>query len=96
MAQYQVLYWKHIPAQVRAFQEGKRPLSRPMPGRFQVEIDRIAMMEGLTGTDEYLNQWHWTTRLERPGTAEEVADSVIRELDAEAGLSEESAGQANT
>ena len=51
MAKYQVLYWKHIPAQVKVFAEGTRPLARPMPERFQEEIDRIAMREGLAGTD---------------------------------------------
>jgi hypothetical protein len=46
--------------------ESGRPLSRQMPDRFQAEIDRIAMEHGLAGTDDYLNQWHWTAKLERP------------------------------
>ena len=82
MAQYQVLYWKHIPAQVKVSDPGKRPISRALPDRFQVEIDRIAMQEGLAGTDEYLSQWHWSLKQERPGSAEEVADALVRELDA--------------
>ena len=81
MAKYKVLYWRHIPAQVKVFAEGKRPLARPMPERFQEEIDRIAMREGLVGTDDYLNQWRWTPKQERPGTAEEVAGALIQELE---------------
>ena len=81
MTKYQILYWKHVPSQVKVFEEGKRPLSRQMPDRFQVEIDRIAMEEGLAGTDDYLNQWQWTPRKEREGFAEEVAEALIRELD---------------
>jgi len=38
-----------------------------MPDRFQAEIDRIAIEQGLAGTDDYLNQWHWAAKLERPG-----------------------------
>jgi hypothetical protein len=81
MAEYQILYWKQIPAQVRVFEAGRRPVSRKLPDRFQIEIDRIAMEEGLAGTDDYLNHWHWSTRQERPGSAEEVADALVRELE---------------
>jgi len=80
MVKYQILYWKHVPSQVKVVEEGKRPVSRQMPERFQVEIDRIAMEEGLAGTDDYLNQWQWTPKKEREGTAEEVADALVREL----------------
>jgi hypothetical protein len=38
------------------------------------------MEEGLTGTDDYLNQWQWTPKKEREGSAEEVADALVREL----------------
>ena len=81
MAKYQILYWKHIPAQVKVSVEGQRTLSRPMPGRFQEEIDKIAMQEGLAGTDDYLNQWNWTPKQERPGTPEQVAEALIQELE---------------
>ncbi len=86
MPQYQILYWKHVPAQIKVFGEGKRPFSRPMPDRFQVEIDKIAMNEGLAGTDAYLEHWRWTPKLERPGSVEEVADAVIGELEQESKL----------
>ena len=80
MAKYQILYWKNIPAQVKVSEEGKRTLSRQMPDQFQIEIDRIATKEGLTGSEDYLNQWHWTPKMDREGTAEEVADALVREL----------------
>ncbi len=82
MAEYQVLYWREIPAQVRVF-EGRRPVSAKMPDRFQDEIDRIAMEEGLEGSDDYLDQWKWTKRLERPGTVEEVMTALLQELEEE-------------
>jgi len=79
MVKYQILYWKHLPSQVKVFEEGKRPVSRQLPDRL-AEIDRIAMEEGLTGTDDYLNLWQWTPKKEREGSAEEVADALVREL----------------
>ncbi len=79
MAKYQILYWKDIPAQVKAF-DGSRPVSRQLPPSYQIEIDRIAMVDGLAGSDDYLNQWHWSPKLERDGTAQEVLESVVREL----------------
>lgn len=79
MVKYQVLYWKHVPSQVKVFEEGKRPLSRPIPESL-IEIDRIAMEEGITGTDAYLSHWQWTPKLEREGSQEEVAEALIREL----------------
>ena len=82
MAKYQVLYWREIPAQVKAY-EGTRPVSQVLSERFQVEIDRVAMKEGLVGTDEYLDQWQWSEEQERPGTAREVLEEVAAELEAQ-------------
>ena len=78
MAEYQILYWREIPAQVRVF-DGRKPLSKPMPGKFQLEIDRVAMEEGLEGSDDYLDQWHWTERLERDGEPQELLDTLLRD-----------------
>ena len=82
MAMYQILYWKDIPAQVRVF-EGRKPISRQMPKRFQVEIDRTAMETGLAGTDDYLDQWQWTEKRERPGEPEDILNALVEELEAE-------------
>lgn len=80
MITFQVLYWKHIPAQIKVQEPGKRPISKPLPDRFQQEIDRVAMKEGLSGTDAYLEQWQWSAKQPREGTVEEIAESVIAEL----------------
>ena len=80
MARYQILYWKDIPAQVRVFQETGRPISRQLPDRFQQEIDARAMDEGLTGTDAYLEHWHWSDKQERDMPAPELLDALVKEL----------------
>jgi hypothetical protein len=80
LASYQVMFWKHIPSQVKAW-EGETQAKRMMPDRFQVAIDAFAMKDGSTDMDAYLDGWHWGPVEERDGTPEEVLDSVIQELD---------------
>ena len=84
MAEYKVLSWRGIPAQVKVYGEGGTR-SAPMPDRYQTEIDRVAMREGLTGSDAYLEHWKWGKRTARDGTARQVLDEVIAELTAEWG-----------
>jgi hypothetical protein len=49
-------------------------------------IDAMAAERGLAAADDYLAQWHWSDEEERDGTAQEVADAVVRELEASGGL----------
>lgn len=82
MAKYQVMYWKHIPAQVKAWDD-RGEAKRMLPDRFQAAIDAYAMKDGSTDMDAYLEAWAWTDAQERPGSADEVADALVRELDAD-------------
>ena len=81
MAKYQVMFWKHIPSQVKAG-EGATEVKRMMPDRFQVAIDAFAMKDGSTDMDAYLDGWHWGPVEEAVGEPQQVLDSVIAELDA--------------
>ena len=81
MSNYQVMSWKHIPSQVKAW-EGETQVKRMMPDRFQVAIDAFSMREGSTDMDAYLDGWSWGPVENRPGTPEEVLAAVIAELDA--------------
>ena len=80
MANYQILYWQDIPAQVKAWDDFDETKIELAP-RFMEQIDRTAQRQGLTGTDDYLDQWRWGEEKERPGEAEEVAEAVKRELE---------------
>jgi len=81
MASYQVMYWKHIPSQVKAW-EGEDQVKRLMPDYFQAAIDAYAMRDGSTDMDAYLDGWKWGAIEERAGTAEEVLEAVVEELTA--------------
>ena len=80
MASYQVMYWKHIPSQVKAW-EGDAQAKRMLPDRFQVAIDAFAMKDGSTDMDAYLDGWRWGPIEERPGAPEDVIATVVAELD---------------
>ena len=75
MTRVQVLYWQDIPSVVRA-----GDVKRELPEWFQQEIDRVAMAEGLVGSDAYLEAWEWRDLEPREGNAAEVADAVEAEL----------------
>ena len=76
MARVQVLYWQEIPSLVRVTADDGTQLSRQLPEWFQQEIDRVAMEQGLLGSDAYLEQWEWRDLGERDGDPAIVADDV--------------------
>jgi len=80
LANYQVMFWKHIPSQVKAWDTAGEA-KRMMPDRFQVAIDAFAMKDGSTDMDGYLDGWRWGPVEERAGSADEVLAAVIAELD---------------
>lgn len=80
MARYQVLYWRDIPAQVRVETDHDEVALELDPRALQ-RIDTVAMELGLQGTDEYLEHWHWSDPKDRPGSAQDVAESLKRELE---------------
>ena len=82
MAQYQVMYWKHIPSQVKAWEEGGVEAKRMLPDYFQAAIDAYAMKDGSTEMDAYLDGWRWGPVEQRDGAPEDIVAGVIEELTA--------------
>lgn len=80
MARYRILAWRDIPAQVQATDETGAKVNRKLPAWFGQEIDRVAMRDGLDGTDDYLELFAWSDEVERDGAAEAVADAVLADL----------------
>jgi hypothetical protein len=83
VTRYRVLAWDGIPAQLKLFEEGREPRSVALDGWFGEHIDRVAMAQGLLGSDAYLERWDWTDFQEREGDGDEVAAVVIAEIEAE-------------
>ena len=83
MATYQILYWMDLPSQVRAEDETDE-VKMELGTEFQDKIDRVATDRNLVGSDEYLEGWRWSEPEERPGTAQQVAEALKKELESQA------------
>jgi hypothetical protein len=80
MARYRIVHWREIPSLVEAI-DGADTARRPLSQRFQDLIDAVAMREGASETDAYLDGWGQTPDLEREGAAADVADQLVEELE---------------
>jgi len=82
LAKYQVMYWKHIPSQVKAWDDAGPEAKAMLPDYFQAAIDAYAMKDGSTDMDAYLDGWRWGDVDERGGSAREVVSALVEELTA--------------
>lgn len=80
MATFQIVSWRHIPASVEVRDAGQT-VTRELSERFQMLIDSVAMQFGAHESDAYLEDWHRSEVADRAGTAAEVADAVVAELE---------------
>ncbi len=81
MARYRIIHWRNIPSLVEAV-DGERTVRRPLSQRFQDLIDAVAMREGASDSEAYLEGWGQEAEAERPGSAQSVAEQVAAELEA--------------
>lgn len=56
-----MIYWRDIPAQVRA-NEGRERAAAALPQRFMIAVDRAAMVADKKKVDEYVAEWREETR----------------------------------
>jgi hypothetical protein len=80
VASYVVLSWKGIPAIVEARDE-RDSVSASLSERFQALIDAVAMQQGLSESDAYMEAWERSAPADRPGSAAEVAAAVAQDLE---------------
>lgn len=80
MATYKILYWQEVPSQIKA-EDDEEEVTLPLSQRFIARIDQLAMERGLQDSDNYLAQWQWGEEQERAGTAREVTEAVLAELE---------------
>lgn len=84
MATYKILYWQEIPSQIKAEDDEGSDVSLPLAQKFQERIDELAAQRGLQESDDYLAQWHWSDEADRPGSAQDVAQALKAEFEAQA------------
>lgn len=81
-AQYQLIYWRDIPSQVKA-KNGRQRISKPLSDRFMQSIDAAAMQSGDTDTDDYLQQWRQTEWRAVEGDVERFLSELVSNIEAE-------------
>lgn len=81
MARYRILAWKDVPSLVEAT-DGPETVHVPLSPRFQELIDALAMREGASESDAYLEGWAHGPEIERAGSAAAVAAAVVAECEA--------------
>jgi Virulence factor len=80
VARYRILHWKEIPSLVEAF-DGDQVVRVPLSQRFQDLIDAVAIREGATESDAYLEGWGQGPELDRAGEPSGVAQAVAAEIE---------------
>lgn len=80
MAEYRIIYWRHIPVMVIASENGVQARAS-LPPRFQAAVDAHAMATGNIDSKEYSAGWRKSACKQRDGSPEEVAESVAAELE---------------
>ena len=83
MSKYRVMYWKDIPQSFTVEADGQT-VKKELSQKVQNKIDAYAMAIGATSTTDYARQYKRGQWIERDGSAEEVAEALLAELEAEA------------
>ena len=76
----EIVYWRDIPAQVKA-RAGRQRATKPLSERFQQAIDIAAMRAGKSGTDDYLAEWGDAPSGEREEEPEKAVEALAAELE---------------
>ena len=82
MANYRIMYWKHIPQSFTVEGDG-RTVKKQLSQKIQDKIDAYAMAVGATSTTDYAKEYKRGPWVEREGTPEEVAEALLAELEIE-------------
>ena len=81
MSKYRVMYWKDLPQSFTVEGEG-RTIKKELSQKVQNKIDAYAMAIGATSTTDYAKFYKRGQWIEREGTPEEVAETLLSELEA--------------
>ena len=80
MARYRIMYWKEIPQSFTVEGDGQT-IKKELSQKVQNKIDAYAMAIGATSTTDYAKEYKRGPWTEREGTAEEVAEDLLAELE---------------
>jgi len=81
MAKYRVIYWRDIPQSFTVEGDG-RTIKKELSQKVQNKIDAYAMAIGATSTSDYAREYKRGQWIERDGAPEELAETLLSELEA--------------
>jgi hypothetical protein len=81
MATYHIITWRGVPASLEV-RDATESVTVSLSDKFQQLIDSAAMQLGLHDSEAYIEQWSRSEPHERAGSARDVADAVMAELEA--------------
>jgi len=81
MAKYRVMYWRDIPQSFTVEGDG-RTIKKELSQKVQNKIDAYAMAIGATSTTDYAKEYKRGQWIERAGSPEELAETLLSELEA--------------
>jgi len=82
MAELVVVYWRDIPAQVKAG-SGRQTVRRELAPRFAEAIDMAAMIAGAKDGDAYLAEWHTSAPAPVESDPREAVERRCKALEAD-------------
>ena len=82
MAKYRIMYWKHIPQSFTVEGDG-RTVKKQLSQKVQNAIDAYAMATGLSSASDYSAQFKRGDWIECDGTPEDVAETLLSDLETE-------------
>ncbi len=80
MSKYRVMYWKEIPQSFTVEGDGKT-VKKQLSQKVQNKIDAYAMAVGATSTTDYAKEFKRGEWIEREGSPEELAETLLAELE---------------
>lgn len=84
--QYQIIYWRDIPTQVKVKNEGEKKVSRQLHRRFMAAMSAASTGSDTTATKDYMDAWRtsdWQEAESEANNAKDFADALVAQLEAE-------------
>jgi Virulence factor len=82
MSNATIIYWREIPTQI-VVGSGREAVRRVLSERFQVAVDKAAMVDRASGEDEYLEDWRRVPTEVDATDPEAAADALAAEIELE-------------
>lgn len=82
MTEYQIIYWRDVPVQVRV-RQGRERVSQLLPERFQAAAKRAAYRGRAITGEAYMSAWNSTPWQNHTATFDEALATIVAAVEAD-------------